>query len=63
MEINNTAKLTIEYNDKVIGIWKLEFPDESYAQSDFRAIDMGYYNGTLLQALCKIFDKQEKEGL
>jgi hypothetical protein len=57
----NNAKLTFEYNGKVVCIWKLEFPNGGSVESTFKGIEMGYYNGTLLQAITKEFDKKEKE--
>ena len=57
------AKLTFEYDGKKICMWNLEFKKGSIIESTFKGIEMGYYGGTLLQAITAEFDKQEIEKL
>jgi hypothetical protein len=56
---NIKAKLTFEYDGKIICTWNLEFPKGKDIESNFKGIEMGYYNGTLLQAIAKEFNKKE----
>lgn len=50
------AKLTFEYDGKKICMWNLEFKKGSIIESTFKGIEMGYYGGTLLQAITKEFE-------
>lgn len=57
------AKLTFEYDGKTICMWNLVFRKGSTTESVFKGIEMGYYNGTLLQAITAEFDNKEIENL
>jgi hypothetical protein len=52
------AKLTFEYDGKTVCIWNLKFPEGGDTASTFKGIEMGYYNGTLLEAITEEFNKQ-----
>ena len=53
------AKLTFEFDGKVICMWNLKFPKGEGKYTTFKLIEMGYYNGTLLQAIAREFDPQK----
>ena len=52
------AKLTFEYDGKIVCMWNLKFPEDGSTASTFKSIEMGYYNGTLLEAITTEFNKQ-----